>query len=121
MCDLSYLASLETQAAQEYPVSIPGVSKKVAKCVLMYTMHGTVLPVDSHVHRVARRLGWTARKRADQCHEELESLVPPHRRYAFHVDCIEHGRAVCRPQKPNCQICTISGYCEFFRRLDGRS
>jgi len=98
--------------AEKYLISLPGVSKKVAKCVLMYTMNCTVLPVDVHVYRIAIRMGWTVKKRADQCHEELEALVPPHRRFAFHVGCISHGRTCCKSRLPVCDSCCINKYCE---------
>jgi len=112
-CDLTQLKARSEREVQDYLVSLPGASDKVAKCVMMYTMDADVLPVDSHVHRIAKRLGWTSRKRADQCHDELEALVPPHRRYALHVDCILHGRSVCRPRGPACARCCISRHCAF--------
>ena len=114
-CTLSRLKRLPTSQAEEYLTCLPGVSDKVAKCVLMYTCAAQVLPIDSHVHRVAKRLGWTVRKRADQCHAELEALVPPDQRYAFHVNCIAHGRAICRPAKPECEKCCINRYCFYYR------
>jgi len=112
-CSLRSLAKLTTHDAESYLTSLPGVSDKVAKCVLMYTCGAQVLPVDAHIHRIARRLGWTIRKRADQCHSELESLVPPQRRYAFHVNCVAHGRLICKPSNPNCKDCCISKYCDY--------
>ncbi len=99
---------MSVEETGELLVSLPGVSEKVAKCIMMYTLNHRVLPVDVHVHRVVSRLGWTKRKRADQCHQELESLVPPRWRYAFHVGCVLHGRAVCRAQKPLCGNCSIA-------------
>lgn len=116
-CNLRALRKIAAHNAEDYLVTLPGVSNKVAKCVLMYTLDAPVLPVDSHVHRVAKRLGWTNRKRADQCHEELEALVPPARRYAFHVDCIAHGRLICRPENPVCDKCCINRHCAYFRRM----
>ena len=91
--------------------SIAGVSDKVARCVMMYTLGAKVLPVDAHVHRLARRLGWTERKRADECHSELEAIIPPERRFTFHVAAILHGRAVCRPRDPRCAECCLRSYC----------
>ena len=114
-CDLKSLKRLAPEAAQEYLVGLPGVSEKVAKCVMMYTLNLPVLPVDTHVHRVSLRLGWTARKRADQCHAELEALVPARFRRSFHVTCIAHGRKVCRPHAPKCEQCCIKQRCEFFK------
>lgn len=114
-CDLLALRERPREDVVPYLTSLPGVSLKVAKCVAMYTMGAQVLPVDAHVHRIAKRLGWTARKRADCSHEELEALVPADRRYSFHVDCIAHGRAVCRPSKPACSKCCISIHCSYQR------
>jgi endonuclease III len=120
-CDLRRLRRWPQADAEHYLKRLPGVSDKVARCVLLYTCDAQVLPVDAHVHRVATRLGWTTRKRPDQCHAELEALVPPHRRYAFHVDCIAHGRLICKPLKPACDACCVNRYCEFFqRRANGR-
>lgn len=112
-CSLAPLRRLPVPEAESYMSQLPGVSTKVAKCVLMYTMGAQVLPVDAHVHRVATRLGWTIRRRSDQCHEELERLVPPHRRFAFHVDGIVHARLICRPSNPRCDDCCIRRFCYF--------
>jgi len=112
--DLQQLKNLASNDVEQYLVTLPGVSLKVAKCIMMYTLGAEVLPVDAHVHRVAGRLGWMKRRRADQCHKELEALVPPHRRFAFHVDCILHGRSACKPRRPSCTDCVINRYCEFY-------
>lgn len=114
-CNLRALRREREETIHGYLTSLPGVSDKVAKCVMMYTMGAQVLPVDTHVHRVATRLGWTSRKRADQCHPELESIVPPKWRHAFHVGCVLHGRRLCRPQRPLCQDCFLTSYCEYFQ------
>lgn len=114
-CDLGTLRGRPQAFVHRYLTSLPGVSDKVAKCVMMYTMGAKVLPVDIHVHRVATRLGWTTKKRADQCHEELEALVPPRWRYVFHVACVLHGRSTCRPHAPSCGGCCINRFCEYYR------
>lgn len=114
-CSLRQLRRLSAEEAEAYLTSLQGISNKVAKCVMLYTLGFEVLPVDAHVHRIAVRLGWTARKRADQCHEELESLVDPQFRFGFHVGCIAHGRAVCRPTNPRCNSCVVREYCNYFK------
>lgn len=116
-CSLDSVRKRSEPEIEDYLVSLPGVSGKVAKCVMMYTLNSDVLPVDAHAHRIATRLGWTARKRADQCHDELEALIPPRRRYAFHVGCVKHGRLVCRPKRPLCDQCSISSHCEYWKNL----
>lgn len=113
-CDLSPLKAMSISEAEAYLLSLAGVSQKVAKCVMLYTLNAEVLPVDGHVFRVSKRLGWTNRNRADQCHDELELLVPPHRRFSFHVDCIQHGRSTCKAHNPSCQVCSIQTHCRYY-------
>lgn len=113
-CDLHHLIHFSEEEQLTYLQSLPGVSGKVARCVMMYSLGGSVLPVDSHVHRISRRLGWTAQKRADQSHEELAGLVPKGMRYVFHVGCIMHGRAICRARQPACEACLINEACDYF-------
>ncbi|MDT5268425.1 MAG: (cytosine-5)-methyltransferase 1 [Acidobacteriota bacterium] len=112
---LEELGKWEQQEVFDYLTSFKGVSDKVARCVMMYTMGFEVLPVDAHVHRVARRLGWTQIERPENSHDELEQLIPPNRRYAFHVDCIAHGRELCRAGKPICEPCIVKEYCDYFK------
>ena len=113
VCTLKPLESRSEADVLVYLMRLDGVSEKVAKCVMMYTMGAAVLPVDAHVHRVASRLGWTARRRPDQCSAELEALVPAEARYGLHVGCIEHGRSVCRPRRPRCSSCVIADLCPY--------
>jgi endonuclease III len=102
-----------------YLTSLPGVSTKIAKCVMLYTLGFAVLPVDVNTYRVASRLGWTTKKRAELCHGELELLIPPDLRYAFHVDAIMHGNLICKPVNPLCDKCIISNECLF--KLESRN
>jgi len=112
-CRLDELREWPEQEAHDFLVSLPGVSNKVAKCVMMYTLGFAVLPVDVHVFRVSTRLGWASRSRADECHADLEALVAPKLRYGFHVNCIALGREFCRSANPNCTACPISRFCVY--------
>lgn len=110
-CDLRPLAALPSDRTEAFLTSLAGVSTKVAKCVMMYTLNHSVLPVDVHVHRIARRLGWVKAKRPDQTYESLEAIVPKALRYTFHVGCISHGRLICRGAEPKCDECVLSSVC----------
>lgn len=112
---LDALNEFSREEAHDYLTSLPGVSDKVAKCVMMYTLDFDVLPVDVHVHRVARRLGWSIVDRPEQDKGRLEHIVPPKRRFSFHVDCVSHGRALCRATRPNCPPCPLKKHCEYFQ------
>lgn len=112
---LAPLSRMSNGQAEAFLTSLPGVGPKIAKCVLMYTFDRQVLPVDVHVHRVARRLGFRTKKRPDTSQELIESAVPPKLRYSFHVNAIAHGRAVCLSRRPKCEICPISKWCQYYR------
>jgi endonuclease-3 len=112
---LDSLRYLDTPTAQEYLTTLDGVSTKVAKCVLMYTLGRPVLPIDIHNYRLAYRLGWTRKNRPDLAHRELELLVPEEYRALFHVTAIVHGRSVCRANAPRCNECCIRRKCDWYR------
>jgi len=110
--DLYFLREMELTAARDYLVAIDGVGLKTASCVLVFSLGMPAMPVDTHVHRVSRRLGLIdSRTSADAAHLALESLIPEHRRYEFHVNLIDHGRRVCHARRPRCEDCGLSGLC----------
>lgn len=110
---LSPLKAMRNDKAEQFLTSLPGVGKKVAKCVLMYSLGRHVLPVDVHTHRVAVRLGLRAKRRPDTSQDLMEAQVPPHLRYGFHVNAVAHGRIVCLSRKPLCDICVLRQYCPY--------
>jgi endonuclease III len=110
---LAPLARMSDMDAEAYLLSLPGVGVKTAKCVLMYSLNRAVLPVDTHVARVSRRLGLLpgATKAPMAVHSCLEAVVPPHLRYSFHVNAIALGRDTCRAPWPRCSACVLSPVC----------
>jgi len=115
--DLGRLHDLDDAAAQTYLESLPGVGPKTAACVLTFAMGRAAFPVDTHVHRVATRLGWLpAKTAADRAHRLLGPMVPAGIRYDLHVAMISHGRAVCRAQRPSCDACVLNDLCAYGRQ-----
>jgi endonuclease III len=115
---LEPLREMKTRDAEDYLVMLPGVQRKTAKCVLMYSLERAVLPVDTHVLRVSRRLGlMTESTICDAAHTSLESVVSPQYRYDFHVNAISHGRAVCLAKAPHCARCALNGICPYPKTL----
>ncbi|HEY6410731.1 MAG TPA: endonuclease III [Ktedonobacteraceae bacterium] len=97
-----------------YLRSIPGVGPKTAACVLMFNLGQPIMPVDTHVHRVSKRLGLIGPKvNADQAHEVFAKITPPEWIYPLHVGLIRHGRQVCHAQRPACAQCSLYGECAF--------
>jgi endonuclease-3 len=76
------------------------------------SMGRPAMPVDTHVYRVAKRLGFIdARASVEKAHEILESQVPPKDVYEFHVLMVEHGRRTCKAQRSRCTQCVLRGLC----------
>ncbi len=110
---LDRLNKLDDQAVAEYLCELPGVGPKTAACVLVFSMGRPAFPIDTHVHRVARRLGWIDEKAsAERAHTELAPKVPPDIRYDLHVALIDHGRKICKPKMPRCTECAVFDLCE---------
>jgi endonuclease-3 len=110
--DLSFLAGLPLEEAKAWLTSLPGVGPKTAACVLLFALDRPALPVDTHVERVAKRLGLVPPKMAAaKAHDALEAQLEPDEVYAFHVDLIQHGRRTCHARAPNCDDCVLGSRC----------
>jgi len=110
--DLAFLNGKGVDAAREYLVSFQGVGLKTASCVLLFSLGMPAMPVDTHVHRVAQKLGLVGpRSTAEAAHAELEAMVSPGDRYRFHLLLIEHGRRICRARGPRCVVCVLNSVC----------
>jgi len=110
--NLSFLEELPINEAKLWLEQLPGVGPKTASCVLLFSLGLPVLPVDTHIHRVAKRLGLIdAKTSAEKAHQVLEPLIPQQQIYSFHINMIEHGRRVCQAQNPKCEICVFTTAC----------
>ena len=106
--DLSFLSSMPLEEARSWLRSLPGVGPKTAACVLLFSLGLPALPVDTHVERVAKRLGLIAEKAtAEQAHQLLEAVVAPADYYPFHMLLIKHGRRTCAARRPACGRCPL--------------
>jgi len=110
--DLRFLKKMPVAKSKEWLRSLPGVGPKTAACVLLFSLKKPVLPVDTHIHRVAKRLGLIdSRVSAEKAHEILGGMVPAKDVYRFHILMIEHGRRVCKAQRPRCRECVLLKGC----------
>ena len=109
---LAHLRRMDDDKAMEYLLGLPGVGPKTAACVLLFGMGRDVFPVDTHVHRVCRRLGLVPdNATAEQTQEMMAGIVPSGRALSLHLNLVRHGREVCRAQKPLCHVCPLSRLC----------
>lgn len=108
---LRRLRRMPQEEVEHFLLSLAGIGLKSARCIMMYSLGFSVLPVDIHVARISRRVGLTTHANSNALHADLARIVPPQHRYAFHVCCVQHGRTVCRGHKPRCDECCLSRLC----------
>jgi endonuclease III len=115
---LDFLDALPMEEARAWLLSLDGIGPKTAACVLMFALGKPALPVDTHVHRVSKRLGLIAPKvNADRAHTLLEAALPADAVYPFHLNMIQHGRLVCHAQRPACERCGIREVCDYYKQI----
>jgi endonuclease III len=113
--DLDWTKTASREESLEYLLSLPGVGRKTAACVLIFTWGIPEIPVDVHVHRVGGRLGLFPPKASfEKAHDEMLAVVDPADAYELHVNLIRHGRELCRP-KPRCGECELRRMCPWYR------
>ncbi len=113
--DLDFLCDMEMEEARSYLLGLEGVGPKTAACVLLFSCGLPAFPVDTHIHRVSRRLGLIPpAATAEDAHRILQEAVPAGEVYPFHVNLITHGRRVCKAQRPLCDRCVLAPHCAYF-------
>ena len=114
---LAFLETLSLEEARQWLLNLNGVGPKTAAIVLLFALGRPAFPVDTHIHRVTRRLGLipqtTSREKA---HVLLEALVPPELYWTFHLNVIAHGRQVCHARKPRCEVCPLQSHCAYYQK-----
>jgi endonuclease-3 len=101
--------------------SLKGIGVKTAACVLMFSLGRDVCAVDTHIHRIANRLGIVHTSNADRTFHELRPLIPKGKGREFHVDLIRFGRRICKAQRPHCFECPLYDLCEWEHKEEYRA
>lgn len=105
-------ARMRSPALWDLLVGLRGVGPKTAACVLLFSLGRPYFPVDTHVHRVARRLGLVPDAAdAARAQELLQEAVPPEHVYDLHMLLIRHGRDTCIARRPFCSRCPLADLC----------
>lgn len=113
---LAPLKKMQDEECEKFLTALPGVGKKVARCVMLFSLNREVFPVDTHCWRISKRLGWIDSSfKSKNCSsanmDRLQEKIPPALRYSLHVNMVSHGRKVCSAKSPKCGCCPISKYC----------
>jgi endonuclease III len=113
---LDHLAGLEVPAARAELCALPGVGRKTAACVLLFSFGMRDVPVDTHVSRVGTRLG-LFRPGAPfvELHDDMLVLCPRGQELELHVNLLRHGRRTCHAQRPRCPECALRRSCPWAR------
>jgi endonuclease III len=115
---LDRLNEMSDAEVDDYLCSLPGVGPKTAACVLVFSMGRDAFPVDTHVERVVKRLGWVDQKTsAVVVQRDLTPRIPAEIRYELHTQLIKHGREICKPRMPLCTECVLFDFCDAGPRL----
>lgn len=113
--DLSSLGTMPLADALSWLTALPGIGRKTASIVLLFCFGRPAMPVDTHIHRVALRLGLIPPKTdLTRAHDLLEGALVPEEVYAFHVETIRHGRDTCRAPRPICGLCPLTDVCPYY-------
>lgn len=92
-------------------ITLPGVGRKVANCVLVYAFGKEAIPVDTHVHRISNRLGWVRTKSPEETERRLIDVVPRRHWLILNDTLVSYGKTVCRPIGPRCSTCRVRNLC----------
>jgi len=110
--DLDFLRTVPVDEARRYLAQFRGVGDKTICCVLLFSCGMAAFPVDTHILRIVRRLGWVAPAASPaRTHDELAGLISAARYYPAHVNLITLGREICRPRNPECALCPLRRSC----------
>ncbi len=114
---LDFIRGWKDQEIVEFLTSLPGVGRKTAACVMAFSLGRNVMPVDTHVFRVAGRIGILPKGISpDKAHDYFARFADKLSLYRFHLNLIAHGRVVCRSRNPLCRTCRLNHSCDYFMK-----
>lgn len=113
---LEFIHNMDTQEAMELLCQHKGIGIKTASVTLSFACGRDVFPVDTHIHRIAKRLGLIQPNcTAEKAHYELPLIIPKDKSYPFHMNLIYFGRQICNARKPLCDQCPLTNYCLYYK------
>jgi len=111
---LEFLAALPPAEALVWLTAVPGIGRKTASVVLLFSFGMPLMPVDRHIERVTKRIGLVpAKATAEQAHDYLQAQLADGQVHEAHVNLITHGRQTCHAQRPACGRCAVAGRCRY--------
>jgi endonuclease-3 len=96
-------------------ISLPGVGRKTANCVLVYAFEKPAIPVDTHVHRISNRLGIVNTSKPEETESELRNIFDKKTWVKVNDTFVTYGQNICLPIKPKCTICQLKNKCQYYK------
>jgi endonuclease-3 len=115
--ELDFLKEKSIEDAMSWLMQFNGVGPKTASIVLLFSLEKPAFPVDTHIQRVTGRIGLRPEKmNNEQAHRYLGDLFPPETYKSVHLNIIQHGRKVCHPHHPECEVCVLQSLCDYYQK-----
>jgi endonuclease-3 len=112
LLSLEWMRDAPLEESRAYLCALPGVGRKTAACVLLFSYGLPDIPVDTHVSRVGTRLGlFRPRAPFEELHDQMLAITPPGQELEFHVNLLRHGRRTCHARNPACGECALARMC----------
>jgi len=116
--NLDFICGWPPEKALETLSSLKGVGVKTVNVVLMFSCKKDVFPVDTHIHRIAKRVGLISEKTsAAQAHQLLRRWVPKGKAFSLHINLLKLGRTICKARQPKCNMCPIREVCDYYQSI----
>ena len=111
------LRKMGSEEIQETFGTLKGIGPKTLACLLLFGLGREAFPVDTHILRIGKRLGFIPeRLDAEKAHPWMVPLVPKGKSLSLHLNLIQFGRSICRAKNPKCEFCFLRGECLYVRR-----
>jgi endonuclease III len=109
---LEWMREAPLDESRDYLCALPGVGRKTAACVLLFSFGLPDIPVDTHVSRVGTRLGlFHPGAPFEELHDQMLAITPSGQQLEFHVNLLRHGRRTCHARAPACRECALARMC----------
>jgi endonuclease-3 len=112
--NLDFICDMDSRDATQTFIQLKGIGIKTISVVLMFSCGKDIFPVDTHVHRICRRLGLVPENySAEKTHWAMQEFVPEGKSYSLHMNLLKLGRTICKARKPSCQECPLKNICNY--------
>jgi len=114
--NLDGICALDPQAVMETFCQLKGIGVKTISVVLMFSCGVDIFPVDTHVHRLCKRLGLVPPNTTapEKTFALMQARVPQGKAFSLHINLITHGRTICKARQPLCARCSLTTVCDYY-------